>query len=164
MWTKMSSPPWEGRMNPWPWDLEKFLHIPLNTGPDLARTVLQRNRRRRNWSWMFLHVCSPYSTLSYSRWVCASAFGRQWAGQLSRLQRLPLPLPNAAAFPQKGEGELQWGARGGKRQRGVRRRGGIRVWHLDCYRLSGFQFPPGANRVEEKGGLHLLHGEKFWME
>lgn len=40
IWTKMSSPPLEGRMKPWPCDREKFLHTPLNTGPEWARTVL----------------------------------------------------------------------------------------------------------------------------
>lgn len=47
MWTKMSSPPWEGRMKPWPCDLEKFLHTPLNTGPEWARTVLQAKRQNK---------------------------------------------------------------------------------------------------------------------
>lgn len=41
IWTKMSSPPLEGRTKPWPCDREKFLHTPLNTGPEWARTVLQ---------------------------------------------------------------------------------------------------------------------------
>lgn len=45
MWTKMSSPPWEGWMKPWPCDLEKFLHTPLNTGPEWARTDLQVKRK-----------------------------------------------------------------------------------------------------------------------
>lgn len=176
MWTKMSSPPCEGRMNPWPWDLEKFLHTPLKTGPDLARTVLQRqirgggsimfififkpfnrliacrNRNVLRWRrvycrefpvvrnnvWIFNNSLGEYNTQKYKieenrlRWVCTGAFGGQWAGQLSRLRRFPLSLPNPTALPQEGEGELQRCSGGSEWQRGVCCRwGGIRVWHLD---------------------------------
>lgn len=46
MWTNMSSPPWEGQMNPWPCDLEKFLQMPLKTGPDLALTDLTKHQSK----------------------------------------------------------------------------------------------------------------------
>jgi len=47
MWTKISSPPWDGWMKPWPCDLEKFLHVPLKTGPEWARTVLRAGRGKQ---------------------------------------------------------------------------------------------------------------------
>lgn len=50
----MSSPPLEGRMKPWPCDLEKFLHTPLNAGPEWARTVLQTK------VWKFLQKAGSY--------------------------------------------------------------------------------------------------------
>lgn len=84
------------------------------------------------WHFLIL-VVWHFLTINYSRWVCAGAFGGQWARQLSRLWRfpLPLPLPNPTALPQEGKGELQGGPGGGERQRVVCWRGGIGVWHLD---------------------------------
>lgn len=41
MWTKMSWPPSDGLMKPWPLEREKHLHTPMNTGPSEARAVLQ---------------------------------------------------------------------------------------------------------------------------
>lgn len=76
--------------------------------------------------------------LSDSRRVCAGAFGGQRAGQLSRLWRFPLPLPNPAALPQEGEGQLQGGPGWGERQWRVRRWGGIGFWHLSWLRVEVF--------------------------
>lgn len=74
----------------------------------------------------------------HSRWVSAGAFGGQRTGQLSGLRRFPLPLPDLAALPQEGEGEVQGGPGGGERQwGGVCWLGGIGVWHLDWFQLDG---------------------------
>lgn len=46
MWTKMSLPPSDGVMKPWPLERQKYLHTPVNTGPSAARAVLSRERER----------------------------------------------------------------------------------------------------------------------
>lgn len=45
-WTKMSSVPFSGVMNPWPWERENCLQTPLKMGPAEARAVLQEERDR----------------------------------------------------------------------------------------------------------------------
>lgn len=42
--TKMSSVPFSGVMNPWPWERENCLQTPLKMGPAEARAVLQEER------------------------------------------------------------------------------------------------------------------------
>lgn len=122
-----------------------------------------------------MHNSKRYADLSDSRWVCAGAFGGQWAGQLSRLRWFPLPLPNPTALPHEGKGELQGGSGWGERQRLVCRWRGILVWHLDWLQVGIFLFclrsPPIVHKEEEGGGLHLLHGrsvckagEILWVE
>lgn len=147
MWTKMSSPPWEGRIKPWPWDLEKFLQTPLKTGPDLALTVLQegtetqeerRETERHKSSQSADTDETNVDSLFHSRWVRPGAFGGQRTGRFSRLWWFPLPLPDPTALPQEWEGEMQGSARGGERQRGVWGWRGInRVWHLWNVSTSG---------------------------
>ena len=43
-WTKMSSVPFSGVINPWPWERENCLQTPLKMGPAEARAVLQKER------------------------------------------------------------------------------------------------------------------------
>lgn len=43
-WTKMSSVPFSGVMNPWPWERENCLQTPLKMGPAEARAVLWEER------------------------------------------------------------------------------------------------------------------------
>lgn len=40
----MSSVPFSGVMNPWPWERENCLQTPLKTGPAEARAVLREGR------------------------------------------------------------------------------------------------------------------------
>lgn len=42
--TKMSSVPFSGVINPWPWERENCLQTPLKMGPAEARAVLQEKR------------------------------------------------------------------------------------------------------------------------
>lgn len=42
--TKMSSVPFSGVINPWPWERENCLQTPLKMGPAEARAVLQEER------------------------------------------------------------------------------------------------------------------------
>lgn len=100
---------------------------------------------------------------SHCRWVCASAFSRQWARQLSGLWWFPLLLPNPAALPQEGKGELQGSARRSEGQWGDCRQRGVRVWHRDLLE-SGFSFALFLGflqqfaKKEKEEGSHLLHG------
>lgn len=49
IWTKMSAPPSDGVINPWPLEREKYLHMPVNTGPSDARAVLHRKHITERW-------------------------------------------------------------------------------------------------------------------
>lgn len=42
MWTKISLPPSDGVMKPWPLEREKHLHMPVNKGPCDALVVLRQ--------------------------------------------------------------------------------------------------------------------------
>lgn len=42
----MSSVPFSGVMNPWPWERENCLQTPLKMGPAEARAVLREERQR----------------------------------------------------------------------------------------------------------------------
>lgn len=105
MWTKMSSPPWQGWMKPWPCDLEKFLHTPLNTGPEWARTVLQEKTEKQEVSYRS-HKHSHLSTTCCCNkaWgsslyllfcvlqfrVCLTGWGNQRAGSTKNIRQWAL--------------------------------------------------------------------------
>lgn len=46
MWTKISLPPSDGVMKPWPLEREKHLHTPVNTGPSAALAVLHTHGQK----------------------------------------------------------------------------------------------------------------------
>lgn len=50
MWTKISLPPSDGVMKPWPLEREKYLHTPVNTGPCDALAVLWRTTTEKTSS------------------------------------------------------------------------------------------------------------------
>lgn len=50
MWTKISLPPSDGVMKPWPLEREKYLHTPVNTGPCDALAVLRRTTTEKTSS------------------------------------------------------------------------------------------------------------------
>lgn len=159
MWTKMSSPPWEGRMNPWPWDLEKFLHTPLNTGPDLARTVLQR-KRGHHFTTKIISIYSVYI-------MVITVFGIQltlntcgcvwWAVDLAALQAVAASSPSPRpGYPPSGRGRRAAGECVGRLVAvvgpSVRRRQDLTSWLATGWVFSALGFLQWYKRKKRREG------------